>query len=308
MDLISVIVPVYNVEKYLPKCMESILNQTYKNFEIILVDDGSADKSLDVCYSYAKKDNRVKVFSQQNGGPSKARNTGLKNALGKYVAFVDSDDWLEQNYLEYLHDAITENNCDMAICNYLVYDDNENIIARPELNFDKYIKKEDIYNFYYSEKSQGHYLWNKLYNKDVFKNIIFPENIYCGEDTFVTVDICNANKNGAIVVDLPLYNYIVKRKSSLTNDTNEKKYYDLIIASEQSVLLLDKTTSAYKYALRNLLFMYMQSYYKVKDKKTLLAKINKLYKDNKKLLLKKDKLKYFVFRYFRVIYKLRSRI
>ena len=105
-DLISVIVPVYNVEKYLNKCIDSIINQTYKNLEIILVDDGSQDSSGKICDEYTKKDNRIKVIHKENGGVSSARNIGLNNATGEWIAFIDADDWVDEEYLQTLFNRI----------------------------------------------------------------------------------------------------------------------------------------------------------------------------------------------------------
>lgn len=113
-NLISVIIPIYNAEKYLEKCIESILIQTYKDFELILVDDGSKDNSGKICNEYAEKDSRIRVIHKKNAGVSAARNTGIENAKGEFIAFVDSDDWLEKNSLKILHREITEQNADLA--------------------------------------------------------------------------------------------------------------------------------------------------------------------------------------------------
>ena len=118
MDKISVVVPVYNVEKYLRKCIDSIINQTYKNLEIILVDDGSPDKCGEICDEYAKKDNRVKVIHKKNAGVSSARNDGIDNATGEYIIFVDSDDWLEDNAIEIMVDKLNEYDYDCVFCNF----------------------------------------------------------------------------------------------------------------------------------------------------------------------------------------------
>jgi glycosyltransferase involved in cell wall biosynthesis len=113
-DLVSIIVPVYNTAYYLPKCIKSMLNQTYHNIEIILVDDGSTDKSATICDKYAKRDKRIRVIHKKNGGVSSARNTGIENATGRYIMFVDSDDWLPLNAVESLHKAILFNDGDFC--------------------------------------------------------------------------------------------------------------------------------------------------------------------------------------------------
>ena len=117
-ELISVVVPVYNVEKYIDKCINSIINQTYKNLEIILVDDGSPDNCGKICDEYAKKDNRIKVTHKENGGVSSARNIGIKNATGDWLTFVDADDWIENNFVEQLLKIGNQENAEIVLCGY----------------------------------------------------------------------------------------------------------------------------------------------------------------------------------------------
>ena len=130
LDEISVIIPIYNVEKYLEKCIDSVLAQTYRNIEIILVDDGSTDKCADICDSYLKKDSRVKVIHKVNGGLSSARNAGLDIAEGDFISFVDSDDFIEKEMLEKLYEALMEADADMAVCNFRWIDTNGARIAK----------------------------------------------------------------------------------------------------------------------------------------------------------------------------------
>ena len=127
--MISVIVPVYNVEKYLRQCLDSVLAQTYRELEIILVDDGSTDGSGAICDEYATRDSRIKVVHQQNGGLSSARNAGLDLATGEYVAFVDSDDYIHETMLELLYQALVENNADTVICNFERVDEKGDVIS-----------------------------------------------------------------------------------------------------------------------------------------------------------------------------------
>ena len=116
--LISVIVPVYNVEKFLDKCISSIVNQTYKNLEIILIDDGSTDESVQICDKWQEKDNRVRLTHKENTGVSDTRNIGLEKTTGEYICFVDSDDYIEPDYIENLYKSLTENNADIASITY----------------------------------------------------------------------------------------------------------------------------------------------------------------------------------------------
>ena len=118
--LVSIIVPVYNVEKYLSKCIEILINQTYTNIEILLINDGSTDNSKKICEQFKEKDSRIKLINKENGGLSDARNKGLQEAIGKYIAFVDSDDYVEKNYIETLYSLITKFNSEIAIADFRV--------------------------------------------------------------------------------------------------------------------------------------------------------------------------------------------
>ena len=120
-DLISVVIPVYNTEKYLKECIDSVINQSYNNLEIILVDDGSTDNSLEICNKYADMDKRIKVIHKNNGGLSDARNVGIENANGKYITFVDSDDFIENDMYELLYNDVCENNAEIAGCDYYLF-------------------------------------------------------------------------------------------------------------------------------------------------------------------------------------------
>ena len=119
-DLISVIVPVYNIEKYLPRCIDSILDQTYKNWEAIFVNDGSTDNSLKILEEYKKSDGRIKIIDKKNAGSGAARNDGIETSKGKYIAFLDSDDWYEEDFLEKLYNNLIENSSDVSMCNPMI--------------------------------------------------------------------------------------------------------------------------------------------------------------------------------------------
>ncbi|HAP8547826.1 TPA: glycosyltransferase family 2 protein, partial [Enterococcus faecium] len=130
-DLISVIIPVYNVEKYVGSCLESVCNQTYKNLDIIIVDDGSKDSSNKICEDYALKDSRIRIIHKNNAGLGLARNTGLEHVKGKYVAFIDSDDFVAANYIEAMLNGIKRSNADTCYAGYYEYYDDNNIISKP---------------------------------------------------------------------------------------------------------------------------------------------------------------------------------
>src|SRR5690554_2285343 len=145
-ELISIIVPVYNVEQYIEKCMVSILSQTYRNIEIILIDDGSTDNSGNLCDTYSAIDPRVKVIHKKNGGISSARNSGLEVAMGEYIGFVDPDDWIETNMYESMYSNIKRNNSEICICNYII--DGSDYSRKTELPFNlNVLNKQEILEF-----------------------------------------------------------------------------------------------------------------------------------------------------------------
>ncbi len=174
-ELISIIVPVYNVEQYISKCIDSIINQTYKNIEIILVDDGSSDRSGCICDEYKEKDNRIIVIHKENGGMSDARNVGLKVASGKYIGFVDSDDYIEYDMFEKLYNNIIQYNANISMCSFIhEFPSGE---KKEGKIFDKQITiltpMEALKNLIV-EKNLSNHLWNKLYERKLFEDIIFP--------------------------------------------------------------------------------------------------------------------------------------
>lgn len=194
--LISVIVPVYNVEKYLPRCIDSILNQTYKNLEIILVDDGSPDNCPAICDEYAQKDSRIKVIHKANGGVSSARNVGLDVATGEYIGFVDSDDWIEPDMYEFLFMRATDYNVDISRCasvweygkgrceEILTDNENENMFL---------LDGEDLILDLVNGAWDEGVVWNKLYKKEIVKNVRFREDIAFCEDCLFNYYVFKSN-------------------------------------------------------------------------------------------------------------------
>lgn len=202
---VSVIIPVYKVEKYIHKCVDSVLNQTYKNLEVILVDDGSPDNCPSICDEYAQNDERVRVFHKENGGLSSARNLGLKNMTGEYVNFIDSDDYIELPMIEAMLDKLTKENGDVAIC--LEKRDNE-------ILFEK-----DIYKNILEDKI-GSQIWRYLFRSDIFQDgIRFPIGRFV-EDVAVLDKLLYKKK--IVYVPERFYNYYFDNQENISNASKNK--------------------------------------------------------------------------------------
>ena len=205
--LISIIIPVYNVEKYLEDCLNSVVNQTYKNLEIILIDDGSTDNSGKICDLYAKKDNRIVVIHKENAGVSSARNVGLKIAKGLYIGFVDPDDYIAEDMYEILYQNIIKNDYNISVCKYSrITDRNFNKLSENRNN--KSIVLNMCESMYYMLSPEFGYdcsVWNKLYKKDIIKN--FDEKIIVGEDLWYNFKIFMQDNNKTIFYVAEKYYY-----------------------------------------------------------------------------------------------------
>lgn len=216
--LISVIVPVYNTEKYLSECIDSIINQTYKNLEIILIDDGSPDDCGSICDNYAKKDKRIKVYHNKNNGVSYTRNFGISKATGDYIGFIDSDDFISEKMYEILLKNIIDNNADVSICDIsrkvgnIQTDKLEKIIL---YNQDQYLKKF----FRINSQTCEYYPVNKLYKKDVIVDDMFPRKYKEGEDAFAILKVIFKSKT-IVYTPINLY-YYRKNENSVTSRFSE---------------------------------------------------------------------------------------
>ena len=253
-DLISIIIPVYKVEKYLKKCIESVLNQTYTNLQIILVDDGSPDNCGKICDEYAKKDSRIEVIHKANGGLSDARNVGISKAKGRYIGFVDSDDYIKENMYEILLNLIKKYDADVSICNlYDVIDGNEYI--RNKENGIREYSRLDILKEVLLDKNIQSYAWNKLYKKELFDEVKYPigkkyEDI---GTTFYIFEKCNK----IVVTSEPEY-YYLKRSDSLVNNVTESTVFDYMELILQRYLYINDNIKELKqyndyYLVRTLL-------------------------------------------------------
>ena len=217
MDKISIIIPVYKVEKYLDRCLESVVNQTYQNLEIILVDDGSPDNCPAICDEWAKKDKRIKVIHKRNEGVSVARNTGLKAATGEYIGFVDSDDFIFPEMYEKLYKSIKKTGADLAQCRFQRIFSNGEIIPSIIKKFkleEIFTEKKDFFKYLFGG-GISFYVVNKLFSIKILNNVFFPKGIGCNEDMVFTYrSLKNAQK--IVLINDIFYNYDVSREDSAT--------------------------------------------------------------------------------------------
>lgn len=229
-DLISIIIPCYNVEQYIRHCLDTVINQTYKNLEIICVNDGSTDNTLKVLKEYEAKDERIIVITQENMGLSGARNTGLKVFKGKYVAFIDSDDYIALEYIEHLYKAIKDNHADMSCCNVIHVDEAGNIIeVEKRKAFAVFESNYECYRAHAKGKGITVAAWCKLMTAELVKDFEYPVGkLY--EDT-ASIQYLLKNCNRAVVIDELLYYYVI-RKSSITHRVWTSNQLDLLWAHD----------------------------------------------------------------------------
>lgn len=236
--LISVIVPVYNVSKYLDRCIMSIVRQNYKNIEILLIDDGSTDDSGTKCDDWGKKDHRIKVLHKQNGGLSSARNVGICNMTGEYVMFVDSDDIISQDIVSVLYMACIKHNADISICDVVhVFDENIPSFQCEESTIE-YTAEDAICEMWY-QTSFLPSAWAKLYKREIFQGIRFTEGrLY--EDIDIMHEVFWKSQK-IVFTDAKLYGY-VHREGSITTKAFSKKDLDiLIIVKKMMAFVADKS-------------------------------------------------------------------
>ncbi len=277
-QLISIVVPIYNVEKYLDDCIKSIIGQTYKNIEIILVDDGSTDKSGEVCENYAKYDKRIKVIHKENGGLSDARNEGLKIANGQYITFIDSDDYVNEEFVEILYKSIKKYNADISICNYDLIEEKSTYRKENKKNIKDITQldnKECLKRTYSNEKGMEFLAWAKLYNKDLFvKNcIIYPKG-KIHEDTYTTYKLIYYSKN-IVYNDVSLY-YYRKRNGSIMNSNVSITILDGLEATKESCEFFEKNKESelLTLAFNDYMRKSLEVYYKIENKYENKNKIN----------------------------------
>lgn len=212
-NLISVIIPVYNTAEYLPRCLNSILNNTYRDLEVICVNDGSPDNSLEVLNSYAEKDSRVKVIDQENSGVSAARNHGLDVATGEYIAFVDSDDWVHSRYFEILLNGLRLHHADVAVCRerevsaYV-----EDSVLTSEVCVFRALTQRQIIH----DHSAKRRVWGRIYRRDLIADLRFQREIRLEEDVVFNLGVIFSNNPTKLVIaEVPMYFYYMRADSAV---------------------------------------------------------------------------------------------
>ena len=271
-NLISIILPVYNAEEYISEAIESLINQTYQNIQIICVNDGSTDSSSSIIHKYASQDKRIVVIEQENLGVAVARNKGLELAIGSYIMFCDSDDFLELDMCKKMLDAIVSTNVGIAVCSAHVFASsniNRNI-SFIQRKFD--FKTSGIFSLddYTFLSSLGNELWNKIFKTEIIRkyNIKFPENIWCDDRAFV-MKYLSCAQNAYILKD-KLYQYRLTPNSYCENVQNNKfkKFFDTVYAMQdvKNFYVKNKLLEKYKYYFAEKVAFSFDFYYKTCDR------------------------------------------
>lgn len=288
-ELISVVIPIYNCDKYLNKCIRSVLNQTYNKFELILINDGSKDKSGEICEKYSKLDNRIVYINQKNKGVSKTRQKGIEIAKGEYLIFIDSDDYIDKDYFFKLYNNCKRSNADIVCCNsndFGVINYKNNKIEYDEVVIDK----ERLMNDYFKGMRYAYCIWGKLYKKSIINRVKFREMKYA-EDTCMIIELFNKCEK-VCLLEYDGY-YYRGQETSITNTIScIEKANDLLIRADiinnicmkEFPNLINKSTKE----LVNSLYSTIAIYSKINDKvlyKDFLKKYKVYYKNvNKKYM------------------------
>lgn len=230
MDKICIIVPVYNVERYVKKCIASILAQSYTNIEVIIVNDGSTDNSLGLCIECSKQDKRVRVVSKKNGGLSDARNYGMQFCTCELITFIDSDDFVSRNYIKNLYELMQKYQADIACTNYIRFYDNCDVVAVNKKNFEKVFDSQEAIKDVLYQKNIANSAWGKMYKFSLFEDIIFPKGRLCEDlGTFYKLF-----RKASIIAysSVQDYYYLQRKTSIMGSEFTENKLDSLDFANE----------------------------------------------------------------------------
>ena len=230
-DLVTVIIPIYNAESFLERCIKSIINQTYVKLQILLINDGSTDGSIFICKKYKEKDNRIEIIDKTNSGVSNSRNIGIENAIGQYITFVDSDDYLENTMIEKLLLAMKNNNVDIVSCRFF-YEKNLHKFKSTTINEKIFTNNEFIIEILKENSIIGS-LWGKLYRKELFNKIKLNENLKICEDLDLLLRMSDYIQR-AYIINECLYNYYIN-ENSVTNSSNIDKFDDELFVLESNI-------------------------------------------------------------------------
>ena len=226
--LISIIIPCFNAEKTLENCLQSVVQQSYANLEIIIIDDGSTDETSLIYNKFQSNDERILVLKQQNSGVSKARNTGVKAATGDYICFVDSDDWAELNYCSELYSLLVGENADISIVEASYEDENGNVLCNKPTSEEKIFDGNRALVLLLEDREIQSHPWGKLFKADLLKNVHFPENLKCFEDYSTLFKIFNKAVK-VVKSNEKLYHYI-QREDSLSHNLSPATAYEFFLA------------------------------------------------------------------------------
>ena len=257
MPTISIIIAVYNVEKYLSKCLDSILKQTFTDFECICVNDGSTDNSLYILEKYKKKDKRIKIISQENKGQASARNAALKIAGNKYVTFIDSDDWATSNWLELLYNEIEKEKADISCCNIIKYYQKENNFISNILPKEQYFNITDLDSVKIKKAYGSPYPGIKIYKTNFLKsnNISFYDGYFTEDNPFTSLCFIYAKK--VTYIKNELYFYRLQRENSTTSNKNKISLHKIFVLIKLMQDIIDRNkfnNSIFDYIFKTLLW------------------------------------------------------
>lgn len=250
---VSVVVPVYNVENYIEKCIDSILVQSFKDFELIIVDDGSTDKSGELAEKYLS-DSRVQVLHKENGGLADARNYGIHKAGGEYICFIDSDDWVEPQYIEHMLKIAEENDADVVVCDFKRNTGDEAIVQPQKDEIVLETGEQAIDNIYSARYVRYVVAWNKLYKRSIFDQVEYTAGMIHEDEAIIGHIYCIAKK--VVRTDMVLYNYRVSNDSSIMSKKYSLKRLDILKAMEMRMSLFNEKGLKKYYEKDSFKYMY----------------------------------------------------
>lgn len=318
--MVSIIVPVYKVEKYLRNCIESIINQTYKNLEIILVDDGSPDNCGELCDQWAKQDKRIKVIHQENRGLAAARNRGLEYAINNsqnnqshFITFVDSDDSIDPNMYQVMVKAM-EDGADIAICRHRIVQETDKL-SLSQIKNNISLNNDALWEEVFGRLNNA--VWNKLYRADLIGNTRFPVGIIHGEDLLFNIDYLSKCQRGVLNLS-QFYNYAKRENSITTGEFNKNKLMEISVKDKAKELVTiycpKQIDNAEKYCFRARMNI-LRGIYNSRQEEEYQSEIenckeyvSKNYHRVKEILSKKEKIEFFLLERVFLVYKILIKI